>query len=92
MATGATCRYDFYKVSQVVVSGIFENTAMLMDFELIQAPKTLKKLGARARGQAHRKYANSRPSRPREALMGCHHVRLSVLLARRNRKSSWFAL
>ena len=54
MATGATCRYNFYKVSQVVVSGIFENTAMLMDFELIQAPKTLKKLGARARGQPHR--------------------------------------
>ena len=49
-----TRRYNFYKVSQVVVSGIFENTAMLMDFELIQAPKTLKKLGARARGQPHR--------------------------------------
>ena len=48
MTTGATCRYNFYKVSQVVVSGIFENTAMLMDFELIQAPKTLKKLGAHA--------------------------------------------
>ncbi len=54
MATGTTHRYNFYKVSQVVVSGIFENTAMLMDFELIQAPKTLKKPGARARGQAHR--------------------------------------
>ena len=54
MATGATRRYNFYKVSQVVVSGIFEITAMLMDFELIQASKTLKKLGARARGQAHR--------------------------------------
>ena len=53
MATRATCRYNFYKVSQVVVSRIFENTAILMDFELIQAPKTLKKLGTRVRGQAH---------------------------------------